>query len=257
LYPRSCHVIAPRNAYWLCGGPRPNPPSFLGTLRPGLVNLAGAFALPATRPRSTTSAYRNLPGPFRVRPLQLHRGLNRLDALVPGSNGLTERSLEALIGFDQPRVLLHRRGNRRLQYKLVALVVAVTAHRLNIAMPSTLSTAAQREEQRWLTLARNEFTGRLPTFVEPFSRNPGRERNFIGRTQDTEPADASGELAPPLSLALAAPQVRLKIKTMGRSEVRRDSGNPDLVTNTGYASSQRSSGRWLVSLYVLAARALI
>jgi hypothetical protein len=43
----------------------------------------------------------------------LHRGLDRLDALVPRSNGLTERSLEALIGFDQPRVLL-RRGNRRL-----------------------------------------------------------------------------------------------------------------------------------------------
>src|SRR5262245_22749323 len=54
-----------------------------------------------------------LPGQFRAPPLQLRRGLDRLDALVSRSNGLTERSLEALIGVDQPRVLL-RRGNRRL-----------------------------------------------------------------------------------------------------------------------------------------------
>jgi hypothetical protein len=48
-----------------------------------------------------------------VPPLQLHRGLDRLDALVPRSDRLTKRSLEALIGFNQPRVLI-RRGNRRL-----------------------------------------------------------------------------------------------------------------------------------------------
>jgi hypothetical protein len=43
----------------------------------------------------------------------LHRGFDRLDALASCSNGLTERSLEPLIGFDQVRVLI-RRGNRRL-----------------------------------------------------------------------------------------------------------------------------------------------
>src|SRR5262249_44624015 len=51
-------------------------------------------------------------GQFRA-PLQLHRGLDRLDALSSRSNGLTERSPEPLIGFDQLRVLI-RRGNRRL-----------------------------------------------------------------------------------------------------------------------------------------------
>jgi len=55
---------------------------------------------------------RALPGQFRA-PLQLHRGLDRLDALASRSNGLTERSPEPLIGFDQLRVLI-RRGNRRL-----------------------------------------------------------------------------------------------------------------------------------------------
>ena len=53
-----------------------------------------------------------LPGQLRA-PLQLHRGLDRLDALASRSNGLTERSPEPLIGFDQLRVLI-RRGNRRL-----------------------------------------------------------------------------------------------------------------------------------------------
>jgi hypothetical protein len=53
-----------------------------------------------------------LPGQFPA-PLQLHCSLDRLDALASRSNGLTQRSLEALIGFDQPRVLI-RRGNRRL-----------------------------------------------------------------------------------------------------------------------------------------------
>jgi len=53
-----------------------------------------------------------LPGQFRA-PLQLHRGLDRLDAFASRSNGLAERSPEALIGFDQMRVLI-RRGNRRL-----------------------------------------------------------------------------------------------------------------------------------------------
>jgi len=43
----------------------------------------------------------------------LHRGLDRLDALASRSNGLTERSPEPLIGFDQVRVVI-RRGNRRL-----------------------------------------------------------------------------------------------------------------------------------------------
>jgi hypothetical protein len=46
-------------------------------------------------------------------PLQLHRGLNRLDALASRSNGLTERSPEPLIRFDQLRVLI-RHGDRRL-----------------------------------------------------------------------------------------------------------------------------------------------
>jgi len=34
-----------------------------------------------------------LSGQFRAPPLQLHCGLDRLDVLVPRSNGLTERSL--------------------------------------------------------------------------------------------------------------------------------------------------------------------
>jgi hypothetical protein len=51
-------------------------------------------------------------GQFRA-PLQLHRGLDRLYALASRSNGLTERSPEPLIGFDQLRVLIPR-GNRRL-----------------------------------------------------------------------------------------------------------------------------------------------
>jgi hypothetical protein len=55
---------------------------------------------------------RGLPGQFCA-PLQLHRGLNRLDALASCSNGLTKRGLEPLIGFDQVRVVI-RRGNRRL-----------------------------------------------------------------------------------------------------------------------------------------------
>jgi hypothetical protein len=44
-------------------------------------------------------------------PLQLHRGLDRLDALASRSNGLTERSPEPLIGW---LCVLIRRGNRRL-----------------------------------------------------------------------------------------------------------------------------------------------
>ena len=52
-----------------------------------------------------------LPGQFRT-PLQVHRGLDRLDALASCSNGLTKRGLEPLIGFDQVRVVI-RRGNRR------------------------------------------------------------------------------------------------------------------------------------------------
>jgi len=43
----------------------------------------------------------------------LHRGIDRLDALVPRSNGLTERSLEALIGFDQFCVLIRPSGPYR------------------------------------------------------------------------------------------------------------------------------------------------
>jgi hypothetical protein len=48
-------------------------------------------------------------------PLQLHRRLHRFDALVSRSNGLGECGLEALIGRDQPRVLLIRHANRRFQ----------------------------------------------------------------------------------------------------------------------------------------------
>ena len=59
-----------------------------------------------------SSSQGGLPGQFRAS-LQLHRGLDRLDALASRSNGLTERSPEPLIGFDQLRVLI-RRGNRRL-----------------------------------------------------------------------------------------------------------------------------------------------
>ena len=47
-------------------------------------------------------------------PLQLHRRLHRLDALVSRSDGLRERGLEALIGRDL-RVLLIGHAYRRLQ----------------------------------------------------------------------------------------------------------------------------------------------
>jgi hypothetical protein len=43
----------------------------------------------------------------------LHRGLHGSDALASFRDGLIERGLEPLIGFDQLRVLI-RRGNRRL-----------------------------------------------------------------------------------------------------------------------------------------------
>ena len=59
---------------------------------------------PPLQPPAVASVVAGLPG---------HRGLDRLDALASRSNGLAERSPEALIGFDQMRVLI-RRGNRRL-----------------------------------------------------------------------------------------------------------------------------------------------
>ena len=62
--------------------------------------------------------------------LQCHRGLHRFDALGSRSNGLRECGLEALIGFDQSRVLIDRRGERRLGYQFAALPVA---HRRSIA----------------------------------------------------------------------------------------------------------------------------
>src|SRR5262249_60327456 len=63
-------------------------------------------ALTLNRPGGNLTGWppRGLPGQFRA-PLQLHRGLNRLDALASRSNGLTERSPEPLISFDQARVL--------------------------------------------------------------------------------------------------------------------------------------------------------
>ena len=60
-----------------------------------------------------------LTGQFRA-PLQLHRGLDRLDALASRSNRLTERSPEPLIGFDQLFIPI-RRGKRRLCHQLVLL----------------------------------------------------------------------------------------------------------------------------------------
>jgi len=41
----------------------------------------------------------------------VHRGLHGFDALASRSDGLIERGLKPLIGFDQLRVLI-RRGNR-------------------------------------------------------------------------------------------------------------------------------------------------
>jgi hypothetical protein len=58
----------------------------------------------------------------------LDRGLDRLDALVPRSDGYMERGLEALIGFDQFCVLV-RHSNRRRLYQLAPLPTT-TAHRL-------------------------------------------------------------------------------------------------------------------------------
>ena len=82
-----------------------------GWTREQLVKMNADFTAAVEMPRGCGRPPRGLPGQFRA-PLQLHRGLNRLDALASCSNGLTERSLEALIGFDQVRVVI-RRGNRR------------------------------------------------------------------------------------------------------------------------------------------------
>ena len=41
-------------------------------------------------------------------PPQLHGGLDRLDTLASFRDGLIERGLEPLIGFDQLRVLIRR-----------------------------------------------------------------------------------------------------------------------------------------------------
>ena len=53
-----------------------------------------------------------LPGKLGVPP-QLHGGLDRLDTLASFRDGLIERGLEPLIGFDQLRVLI-RRGDRQV-----------------------------------------------------------------------------------------------------------------------------------------------
>ena len=83
--------------------------SVVGSARAGV----GGCGWPWGRPGLwDSSSQGGLPGQFRA-PLQLHRGLDRLDALASRSNGLTERSPEPLIGFDKLRVLI-RRGNRRL-----------------------------------------------------------------------------------------------------------------------------------------------
>jgi hypothetical protein len=76
--------------------------SVVGSARATVGGCGGATVVPGP----------GLPGQFRA-PLQLHRSLDRLDALASRSNGLTERSPEPLVGFDQLRVLI-RRGNRRL-----------------------------------------------------------------------------------------------------------------------------------------------
>ena len=60
-----------------------------------------------------SSSKGGLPGQFRA-PLQLHRGLDRLDAFASRSNGLTERSPEPLIGFDKLRVLIPARQSAAL-----------------------------------------------------------------------------------------------------------------------------------------------
>jgi hypothetical protein len=43
-----------------------------------------------------------------------------LGALAASGDGLRQRDLEALIGFDQSRVLIDRRGERRLGYQFAA-----------------------------------------------------------------------------------------------------------------------------------------
>ena len=58
--------------------------------------------------------------------LQCHRGLDRLLAFASRSDRLLERSLEALIGFDECVVVVGR-GDSRAQ---LAPVLAKTAHRL-------------------------------------------------------------------------------------------------------------------------------
>src|SRR5215472_4687395 len=68
---------------------------------------------PTTISNGSTLVFASPTTAAQIAPLQLHRGLDRLDALASRSNGLTERRMEALIGFDRLRVH-NRRGNRRL-----------------------------------------------------------------------------------------------------------------------------------------------
>ena len=51
-------------------------------------------------------------------PSQLHRRLDRLDALGPGRDGMIERGLEPPISVYQFRVLVARDGNSRAGYQL-------------------------------------------------------------------------------------------------------------------------------------------
>jgi hypothetical protein len=46
-------------------------------------------------------------------PLQLHCGQHCFDALTSRKNGLLKGGLESLIGVDQLRMLVFRRGNSR------------------------------------------------------------------------------------------------------------------------------------------------
>jgi hypothetical protein len=117
---------------------------------PGLLRGAFPLALPE----------RVLPGQLRASRPQLHRGLNRLDALAPRSDGYMERSLEALIGFDQFCVLI-RRGKRRLCHQLVLLPdaeVVIPAHRLKYSHAFSAVYARPLRRQQPLAHAARFYT---------------------------------------------------------------------------------------------------
>ena len=76
----------------------------------------------------------------------MHRGLDRLDTLASLRDGLIERGLEPLIGFEQ-RMPIIRRGDTGAGCQLAPVRWAQDAgrgHAQSVAMPSALSTCGPK-----------------------------------------------------------------------------------------------------------------